>query len=179
MNRTLTLFAILAACSAPIAAVAQDPPNAAPERAAVIAAARDVMQAARYCALITIGPDGFSQARTVDAFAPEDDLTVWIGTNRVTRKVGEIRTNPRVTLYYFDAAGMNYVTVLGTAEVVDDPAMKAKYWKEDWASFYEDRNRGDDYVLIRVRPVRLEIVSYTHNLINDPQTWRPITIEFP
>ncbi len=159
--------------------VAQERPSAAPERAAVLQAAREVMEAARYCALITIGPDGHPQARTVDAFAPENDLTVWIGTNRVTRKVGEIRADPRVTLYYFDAGPMNYVTLLGTAEVIDDPAVKAKYWKEAWSSFYEDENRGSDYVLIRVRPVRLEIVSYTHNLINDPETWRPVTIVFP
>jgi len=179
MQARLVVFALLAVCGVPTPATAQDPPRAAPERAAVIAAAKEVMEAARYCALITIGPDGFPQARTVDTFVPEDDLTVWIGTKPVTRKVAEIRANPQVTLYYFDAGPMNYVTMLGTAEIVADPAMKAKYWKEDWASFYEDRNRGDDYVLIRVRPVRLEIVSYTHNLINDPRTWRPVTIVFP
>jgi PPOX class probable F420-dependent enzyme len=179
MTRRQRCLVLLAACALPVAAAAQDRPAAAPERAAVLRAAMEVMQAARYCALITIGPDGYPQARTVDAFAPEDDLTVWIGTNPVTRKVGEIRANPHVTLYYFDAGPMNYVTVLGTAEIIDDPAAKAKYWKEDWASFYEDRNRGSDYVLIRVRPTRLEIVSYTHNLINDPQTWRPISVVFP
>lgn len=178
MIRSLLAGALLV-LSVPAAVTAQERPPAATERAAVIAAAKEVMQAARYCALITIGPDGSPQARTVDAFAPEEDLTVWIGTNPVTRKVAEIRANARVTLYYFDAGPMNYVTLLGTAEIVDDPAIKAKYWKEDWASFYEDRNRGEDYVLIRVRPIRLEIVSYTHNLINDPQTWRPISIAFP
>ena len=159
--------------------VAQERPSAPPERATVLRAAREVMEAARYCALITNGPDGHPQARTVDAFAPEDDLSVWIGTNRVTRKVSEIRADPRVTLYYFDAGPMNYVTLFGTAEIVDDPAMKTKYWKDEWASFYEDQNRGSDYVLIRVRPTRLEIVSYTHSLINDPQTWRPVSIAFP
>jgi general stress protein 26 len=178
MNRTVALCTLVAACGVPSVAVAQDRPATPPDRATVIAAAKDVMHAARYCALITNGPDGYPQARTVDAFAPEDDLTVWIGTNQVTRKVADVRADPRVTLYYYDAAGMNYVTLLGEAEVVTDAAAKETHWKEDWKSFYEDRNHGDDYVLIRVRPVRLEIVSYTHDLINDPVTWRPVTIEF-
>jgi len=178
MNRTAALCTLVAACGMPSVAVAQDRPSAPPDHATVIAAAKDVMHAARYCALITNGPDGYPQARTVDAFAPDDDLTVWIGTNPVTRKVADVRADPRVTLYYYDAAGMNYVTLLGRAEIVTDEAAKDAHWKEDWNSFYADRNHGDDYVLIRVRPVRLEIVSYTHNLINDPATWRPVTIEF-
>ena len=55
--------------------------------------------------------------------------------------------------------------------------MKARRWKDAWASFYDDRNRGDDYMLIRVTPSRLEIVSLTHHIINDPKTWRPVTID--
>lgn len=178
MIRSLLVGACLL-LTVPPAAAAQERPPAAPERAAVIAAAKEVMRAARYCALITIGPDGFPQARTVDAFAPEEDLTVWIGTNPVTRKVAEIRADPRVTLYYFDAAATGYVTLIGRAEIVTDVAAKDVHWKDEWKSFYSDGSRGDDYVLIRVRPVRLEIVSYTHNLLNDPRTWRPITIAFP
>jgi hypothetical protein len=49
---------------------------------------------------------------------------------------------------------------------------------EDWAAFYTDKNRGDDYVLIRVRPRRLEIVNYRDGLLNDPKTGRPIVVEF-
>ena len=178
MNRTIALLTAMAVSGISHAAVAQDQQAVPPDRATVLAAAKDVMHAARYCALITNGPDGYPHARTVDAFAPETDLTVWIGTKPVTRKIAEIEADPRVTLYYFDAKGWNYVTLLGKAEIVTDPAAKAAHWKEDWDSFYADQYRGDDYVLIRVRPVRLEMVSYTHNLIGDPATWRPVTIEF-
>jgi len=78
-----------------------------------------------------------------------------------------------VTLYYYEPSGPGYVTVLGRAVVVGDPAEKAKRWKEDWAAYYKDKNRGDDYVLIRVTPFRLEIVSYGHGLLNDPRRGAP------
>ena len=157
----------------------QSPAPAPPSREMVVSSAREMMTKARYCALITVAEDGQPQAREVDAFAPEPDMTVWIATNPVTRKVREIARESRVTLYYAADGGAGYVTILGRAQIVDDPAEKAKRWKEDWAAFYSDKNRGADYVLIRVRPVRLEIVSYTHKLLNDPKTWRPVSIDFP
>jgi general stress protein 26 len=175
-KRAAAALVVVAAClSSP--AQAQAPGVA--ERSAVLKAARELMEKARFCALVTVGEDGHPQARTVDAFAPDDDMTVWIATNPVTRKVQQVAKDPRVTLYYYEPSGPGYVTLLGKAVVARDPAEKAKRWKEDWAAFYKDKNRGDDYVLIKVTPFRLEIVSYGHGLLNDPASWRPIAISFP
>jgi general stress protein 26 len=94
------------------------------------------------------------------------------------RKVGEIRRDPRVTLSHFDASSMAYVTLVGRASLVSDPAEKATRWKEDWAKIYRDRNRGDDYLLIKVTPVRLEVSAESQGVKNDHTTWRPVSIEF-
>jgi general stress protein 26 len=115
----------------------------------------------------------------VDPFVPEADFTIWIATNPLTRKVVEIRRDPRVTLLYFNAAAGAYVTVLGAAMLVADSAEKIRHWKEEWAAYYKDGPRGDGYLLIRVRPTRLEVVSPSHGLVNDPKTWRPILLDMP
>ena len=65
-----------------------------------------------------------------------------------------------------------------TARVVRDPAETTKHWKEEWARFYQNRNRGDDYLLIRVDPMRLEVVAGALGLTNDPITWRPVILDF-
>jgi hypothetical protein len=62
---------------------------------------------------------------------------------------------------------------------VRDSASRARYWKEEWAAFYQDRNLGEDYLLIRVRPLRLEISSERHGIRNDAVTWRPVLVELP
>ena len=165
-------------CFPGVAATPAAPP-AAPDRAKVLAAAVQLMEKARHSALTTIGLDGHPQSRIVDPFPPEPDMTVWIATNPVTRKVEQIKKDSRITLFYFDPSGPGYVTLLARAELVTDPVEKAKHWKEDWAAFYKDKNRGEDYVLIRCKPFRLELVSYAHDLLNDPGTWRPVTIELP
>jgi general stress protein 26 len=115
----------------------------------------------------------------VDPFAPDSAFVIWIATNPLTRKVTEIRRDSRVTLLYFNAAADEFVTVLGTATLVADSSEKAQHWKAEWAAFYKDGPRGDSYLLIRVRPTRLEVVSPRHGLTNDPRTWRPVVLDMP
>ena len=151
-------------------------PAPAADRGAVVAAARTLIARTPFATLSTIGEDGAPQSRIVEPFPVEDNFTVWIATNSSTRKVREIERNPRVTVLYFDQQGPGYVSLIGSAAVVRDPAEKAKRWKESWVAFYKDRNRGEDYTLIRVTPTRLEISSPSQGMNNDPATWQPVTI---
>ena len=62
----ITALAALVAAVLPSATAAQVEPPAAPQRAQVMAAARDVIETARYATLATIGDNGQPQARIVD-----------------------------------------------------------------------------------------------------------------
>jgi general stress protein 26 len=146
-------------------------------REQLITAAREIMTTTRYCALITIDARGRANARTMDAFAPDDDMVVWFGTNPLSRKVAEIRRHPRVTLYYFDRENQAYVTLHGVARVVNDPQEKLRYWKDDWKDFYPDRSKG--YVLIEVRPLRLEVVNTKSGIVSKSPAWNSPSVTFP
>jgi general stress protein 26 len=111
----------------------------------------------------------------MDAFAPEDDLTVWFGTNPNSRKVKEIQRDPRVTLYYFDPQAQGYVTLLGAARLVDDAAAKKTRWKREWEEFYPDRDKG--YLLIEVRPELIEVVSPKHGVVGSSEAWAPPAVQ--
>lgn len=151
--------------------------TAAAEQTRVMQAAAELMRSAGYCALVTMDAAGQPQARAMDPFPPEEDMTVWLGTHAGTRKVDQIRRNPKVTLFYLEPSGRGYVTLIGDAEMVDDPAEKAQRWKEAWQPFYRDGNRGEDYLLIRVRPRRLEVVSLIHGIAAEPDAWKPAIVE--
>lgn len=146
-------------------------------RDTLISTAREIMTATRYCALITVGRNGRAHARTMDAFAPEADMTVWLATNPGSRKVAEIRRNPRVTLYYFDRESAAYVTVYGTARLVTDKSEKQKRWKDDWKPFYPDRDKS--YLLIKITPARLEVVHVNKGIVGTSPTWQPLSVDFP
>lgn len=139
-------------------------------------AAKEIMRSAKYCALITIDDSGHPQARMMDPFAPEDDFIVWLGTNKNSRKVREIKANSKVTLYYQALNGAGYVSIKGLAVLVNDKESTSKYWKDEWKQFYSDGKVH--YILIKIVPQKLEIVSYKHNLTGDPLTWEAPSIDF-
>ncbi len=70
------------------------------ERDSIISAAREIIGMQKYCALITVDSSGTPQARTMNPFPPEDDMSIWIATNSRSQKVKEIHNNPHVCLYY-------------------------------------------------------------------------------
>lgn len=136
----------------------------------VLEVAREVMQSARYCALITNDEAGQPRARTVDPFEADENFTVWMATRPVTRKVEQIKGNDRVTLYYWDADSRSYVTLMGRAELVDDEATKiARRRDADNDRFYP--NFPDDYLLIKFVPDYLEAIVPGYR--GDRETWLP------
>lgn len=140
-------------------------------------AARTAMASARFCFLITVDDSGQPRARLMDAFDPDEKMTVWFGTNPATRKVGQIRKNPRVTVAYYDAAGPNTVTLAGKARVVDDVARKRKHWRTGWETFFPGGPEGKNYTLVEFTPERIEVISNSKNIANAPATLLPAILE--
>ena len=158
------------------ALIAQTPAPAPVDRKALLDAARDIMTKAGICSVITVDDTGRPQARAIDVFPPDEQMVVWFATNPKTRKVAQIKKDPRVTLYYYNPAAMEYVTLFGRARLVADPAEKQKRWKDSFRAFWPDR--GEGYLLVEVTPERLEVVSPTRKIFNDPVTWQPLAVTF-
>ena len=140
-----------------------------------LAAARQLMARARYCALITNGEDGQPQARTIDPSSPDARMVVLFVTNPATRKVKQIERDPRVTLYYFDEKAPGYVTLIGTARAIDDPSAKQQRWLQKWTPFYPGGANGA--ALFEVTPRRIEVVDVKRGVVGDPQTWAPPSVD--
>lgn len=147
-----------------------------PTRAELLRVAREVVAGAAFVSLATVDGDGGPAVRAMDAHPPDDNWVVWLATNPASRKVEHLRVRPRVALHYLDAGGASYVTLIGRARLVDDPATKARHWKESWTPFYADRD--ESVLLIEVTPIRLEVVSEGRGAPGDPETWRAHVVEF-
>jgi general stress protein 26 len=146
-------------------------------RDTLLAAAREIVEAARYCGLVTFDGAGQARIRTMDPFRPQEDWSIWMGTNRGSRKVQDIEGDPRVTLYYSSVDHAGYVAIYGTARLIDDPEEKSSRWKEEWGGYYSDREA--QYLLIQVTPERLEVIDYSRAIGGDPESWEPPSVEFP
>lgn len=145
-------------------------------RDTLITTAKKMMEITRNCALITLDTTGHPDARTMEPFSPEENMVIWFGTNKNSRKVKQIKNDPKVTLYYQAPNAAGYVVVKGYAYEVQDSLKKQTYWKKEWSRFYsEDKS---EYTLIKVIPQKLEVVDYQQGIFGDSKTWKVPYIEF-
>lgn len=139
-------------------------------------AARDIMSKAGTCALITLDEKGLPMVRTMDPFLPESDFIIWFGTNSKSRKVKQIKNNPTVTIYYLEKGNTGYVVLHGVAQLIDDQDEKEKHWKAEWEAFYPDKK--ENYLLIKVTPQWMKVLSITQGIMGDPITWETPIVYF-
>ncbi|MCW5911323.1 MAG: pyridoxamine 5'-phosphate oxidase family protein [Cyclobacteriaceae bacterium] len=142
---------------------------------AVMDAAREIMLAGT-CSLITVNENAQPFARVMDPLDPDADFVVWLATNARSRKLEHIKSNNYVVLHYVDHMDNGYVSLYGKAELVRDTIAINEHWKPEWDQFYPNRNA--DCVLIKVQPVRLEVINYRAGITGDPLTWQPEVIMF-
>ena len=84
-------------------------------QAAILKAARALMESDENMALVTVDDKGQPRVRSVRAFLAAVDpndaskgMTVWVMTRDQTRKLEQIRRHPQVTLYFNDDAKVSY-----------------------------------------------------------------------
>lgn len=145
-------------------------------RDSLLHSSRTIIDSSKCRILITVDEDGKPHAREMDPFEPDENMVIWFGTNPKTRKVQQIKGNPNVAVFYYDSKSVSYVSINGTAELVNDPKLKQKYWKDYWERYYADPEK--DYILIKVVPERLELISYQYNLFWTGDPFMPLAVEF-
>ena len=155
---------------------AQELESTTSEQDTLLSVARQYIENVRFCSLVTIDSEGYPHARTMDPFQPNENWIIWLGTNPKSRKVNEIRNNPKVTLYYSSNEGEGYVSVIGTASLVNDQSKKDSLWKDEWSRFYKDRK--ENYLLIKVVPKKLELLNYKLGIFGDKETWKTPSVAF-
>jgi len=89
----------------------------------------------------------------------DKDLSIWIATFASSRKVGHIRSNPKVCLEFVSQPdGDQAAVVVGVARVVRDRSEKEAAWKlapYDLATYFPDGPGSRDYCLLRIVPAEI------------------------
>jgi len=86
----------------------------------------------------------------------DDDFMIYLSTNTSSTKRREIERDPRIGLYYCRPADFRGVSVVGDAELIEDPTIKAAVWVDWWDRYYPTGRPDDpDYTLLRLFPRRV------------------------
>ena len=76
--------------------------------------------------------------------------TVWFIGSKDSDLVRSIPGNAQVNLGYSDTAGHNYVSINGTAELVNDKAKLDELWSDGYNAFFEQGKEDPNVQLIKV-----------------------------
>lgn len=102
----------------------------------------------------TNGDNGYPSLRFVMVVAPAPDGELWVATGAGTRKTAEIKRDPRVTVLWSDFNKWHNFYLEGTAEVIEDPAIKTKMWHDNWSYYWPEGPTSPSYVLLKITPLR-------------------------
>lgn len=141
----------------------------------ILNASKKIIKDSYFATVITIDKTGQPRARVMEPFKPTKNFIIWLATNPKSRKVAQIKQNNTMTLHYFDKAALGYVSLMGTAFLVDDDAIKAQKFKKGWDKFY--KNQKEDYLLIKFVPKTIELISIPNGFTGDELTWKPHRVE--
>lgn len=127
--------------------------------------ALDLVQRSDFTVLSTLDNTGAPDARIIfnlrkarapafaaGAAALPAGFETWIATNTSSRKVRELRNDPRGSLYYFDTTNFEGLTLQGTFEEIMDHEIRAAIWVDGWNMFYPGGLDGGDFSVFRFRP---------------------------
>ncbi len=109
---------------------------------------RDLIRKTRLAMLTSIDPDGRLVSKPMATQDVDFDGEVWFIAERDSHKVRNIEREPRVNVAY--ASSSSWVSLSGTATVVDDQAKLAELWNTFTDAWMEGGPENPDNVLIRV-----------------------------
>ena len=99
------------------------------------------------------------RVRTVSPVV-ENDMSIWITTRSTSRKVKQLRENPKICLAFVEPPdGDRAVTVIGEARIIPDLEKRRRIWKLAPFDLYEhfpDGPDSDDFCLLKIMANRIE-----------------------
>jgi len=104
----------------------------------------------------------------------DKDCAIWIATFANSRKVKQIKKNPRICLAFIQQPnGDKSATVFGKAEIVNDIEVKKKVWgiaNYDLANYFPDGPSSKNFCLLMIN---IEKIEWRDSWENKPQVYQP------
>jgi general stress protein 26 len=117
----------------------------------------ELIKDARIAMVATRGDDGRQHARPMGTNTVNFDGHLWFFSDADSPKIAEIRRDPQVLLTYSDENKQHYVSIAGTAEVVQDAAKAKELWTEGLRVWFPKGAEDPEIALIKVK---VEIAEY-------------------
>lgn len=90
----------------------------------------------------------------------EDDMSIWVATSAKSRKVKQMKQNPKISLAFVrHPEGEKAATVIGEAEIVADMEKKKRIWglaPYDLSQYFPNGPESEDYCVLKINVSKIE-----------------------
>ena len=117
----------------------------------------------------SIGEGGYPNIKGMFRVENHDLNEFLFTTNTSSRRVAQFTEDGRACLYFVDFEKVEGLMLIGDMEVVGDPGVKARLWKDGWTRYYPLGPGDPDYAVLCFHAKQ---GSYYHSL---EKTWFPIS----
>jgi len=93
----------------------------------------------------------------------DEDESLWYFMSRSGEPVADLARDPQVNVSFAEPEDQSYVSVSGTAELVDDPARKHALWNNANEAWFPGGPDDPDVALVRVRITHADYWDAPHN----------------
>jgi general stress protein 26 len=105
--------------------------------------------------MVTRAADGGMHGRPMQTAQVDDAGHYWFATNRDSGKIDELVHDRQVCLTYCDSSGSSWVSITGTARIVDDRAKAKDLYTHMWDNWFDGPD-DPELVLLCVHPDQAE-----------------------
>ena len=95
-----------------------------------------------FCMMQTVGEDGVNTRPMSNNGEVQYDGDNWFFSRADSTKNGEIEKDDRVQLTFTDPEEMNFISVWGKGEIVDDVDKKKELWQDELKAMVQGRAGG-------------------------------------
>lgn len=111
---------------------------------------RELIKDIDFAMLTTVHADGSLRSRPMSTQEAEFDGDLWFLTSADTAKAYEIRQDSRVNVSYAQPDDQRYVSVSGTAALLNDRAKIDEFWTPAYKIFFPDGKDDPNLRLIKI-----------------------------
>jgi general stress protein 26 len=126
-------------------------------------AALSLLERCNICYLGSNGPDGIPRVKAMLNTKVEGMTRIWLITNTGSKRVAQLRNDPRACLYFTDEANYQGLALYGTIILHFDHETRSMMWKPGYEMYYPLGVDDPDYAV-------LEFIAtsgnYYHGLAN-------------
>ena len=101
-------------------------------------------------AMLTTVDEGILRSRPMATQETDFDGELWFFTSKQTHKAEEIEKDKRVNVAYAEPDDNRYVSMSGTAELVDDRAKLEEFWRPSYLAWFPKGLEDQNLILLKV-----------------------------